>query len=77
MNPAPTLVFLGTGPAGLDFAASSPRSHIAIFVLDWDDLDRTRLTVLLAGQHRRIKVHHVGALTPFLLARFPCIYTAA
>ena len=73
----PSLAFLRPGPAGLALAARRPSGPIAIFVSDWDDLDATRCAIGLAGQNARIKVHHIDAATPAVLARFSHIHAAA
>jgi hypothetical protein len=73
----PIFAFFGPGPAGLSLAARRPSEPIAIFVSDWADLDATRRAIGLAGQNARIKVHHVDAATPAVLARFSRIHAAA
>ncbi len=58
---APTIAILGPGPQALEHAASLNAPHIAIFVLTWDEVERTRLLVEARHLSGRVSVHHHSA----------------
>jgi hypothetical protein len=57
----PTIAILGHGSQALDQAAALSGSHVAIFVLTWDEVEHTRLLVEARRLSARVSVHHHSA----------------